>query len=123
MDTPTLKFLDIPDDPLSDIRKNRMLDWIEGGQQLTELQNEYIAHYRETVCSTCTHERQIKRKCTALSPYCDTKSCNHMLNANYKKHRNLIIRHRNSHPVWIRARENARCGESTRTDNMMRDIK
>lgn len=102
MEKVTIEFLDVKKSPIDEIFQERILDWIEDGDRLTNLEKQYFDHYRKTICSTCTHKQQVKRKCAALSPYCDVKWCQHMVNANYRKHKELIIKHRNSHPMWSR---------------------
>ena len=111
-DKPRLKLSRAPCGPIATVWAARVDDWIDDGSRIVRLSMEHRRNYRATVCARCSHEQQVRRKCSALTPGCDKKSCAHMDRAFYSKHRNLIMAHFDSHPLSQRLRMNAALDDS-----------
>ena len=103
----TLEARDAPKSPAQDAWDERMKDWMEGGDRILALGQEYRRRYREKVCSGCSHEQKVRRDCASLSPNCDELECGHMTRAFARRHRRDIERHMASHPLAVRIRLNA----------------
>jgi len=103
----TLEVKNAPDSPARDAWDARMVDWLEGGDRILEMGQEYRKRYRERICSTCSHAQKVKRDCASLSPNSDELECGHMTRAFARKHRKEIERHPASHPLSVRIRLNA----------------
>jgi len=103
----TLEVKNAPDSPARDAWDARMVDWLEGGDRILEMGQEYRKRYRERICSTCSHAQKVKRDCASLSPNSDELECGHMTRAFARKHRKEIERHLASHPLSVRIRLNA----------------
>lgn len=96
-----------PCGPLGEVWNARVEDWAEDGSRIVRLSAEYRRHYRETVCTKCTPEQQVRRGCAALTEGCSTLSCAHMDRAFYSRYRHIIQAHQASHPLVERIALNA----------------
>ncbi len=107
-----LEITRVPHGPIATAWAMRVDDWIDDGQKFVRLSEEHRRNYRATICTKCSHEQQVRRRCSALTPGCDKKSCAHMDRAFYSKYRNLIMGHIDSHPLSQRIRMNAALDDS-----------
>lgn len=103
----TLETRNPPASPAQDAWDARMKDWMDGGDRILKMGQEYRRGYREKICSRCPHEQKVRRDCASLSPNCDELECAHMTRAFARKHRKDIERHLASHPLSVRLRLNA----------------
>ena len=109
-----------PCGPLGQAWNARVDDWIEDGSRIVRLDEEYRRHYREKICSKCTPEEQVRRRCAALTEGCSTLSCSHMNRAFYSKHKKIIDAHQASHPLLVRIGLNAQLDEARREGGRQR---
>ena len=102
-----MEIRDAPRSPAHEAWDERVVDWLEDGDRILGLGQEYRQHYKEKICSKCSPEQQVRRKCAALSPGCDELECGHMLRAFAKKHDKAISQYLASHPIAVRLSLNA----------------
>lgn len=87
------------ENPLNQVYKERVIDWLEDGDVLLQQTRLYKEEYRNKICSSCSIEQQTKRKC--IKYVIDGKeltNCNHMNVACGKKFKKKMDKHMNFHP-------------------------
>lgn len=95
-----LRILDVSSGPSNPAYEARLRDWEEDGDHLQKLCDEYEDSYRKKICSKCTQEQKIKRKCIEIEV--DGRAltyCNHMNYAKCRKFRKEIRHNVESHPA------------------------
>lgn len=82
----------------------RVEDWKEEGLHMKKLLLDYDKQYRSKICTTCSLEQQVKRRCQALDMYnsegVQLKHCNHMNKARVRKYKKRIRKHIQLHPAF-----------------------
>ena len=105
MDNASLKFLDVPENPLQNIYQERVTDWKESQDHINALIEKHHEKYRQRVCTKCTNEQKIKRNC-AFEEELDSNGnlktcCNHMSRAGYQKYQDIILKSMDFHPLFF----------------------
>ena len=103
MSESTIEFLSFQTNTLTQIYRERFLDWIESGKILSRKMSIHKDEYRKKICSSCSEEQQKKRKC--IKYVIDGKqlqSCGHLDSSCGKKFKKEFDNHMNFHPALNR---------------------
>ncbi len=100
-----IEFIPFETSTLNQIYRERYLDWIESGDLLLKKTRLHKEAYRKKICSTCSDEQQIKRKCVKYNIYGkELQSCGHMDSACGRKFKKEFDKHMNFHPALNRVK-------------------
>jgi len=104
MSESTVEFLSFQTNTLTQIYRERVMDWIESGEFLLRKIRLHKKAYRKKICETCSEEQQKKRKCVKNTLINGTKikSCTHLKSAIGRKFKKEFDNHMNFHPALNR---------------------
>ena len=104
MDKPSLEIINTSPSPLQEIYQERVIDWRESQDHINTLVEKHHEKYRQRVCVKCSDVQKIKRNC-AVADGLDSNGnpktyCNYMSHAGYRKHKDLILKSMDFHPLF-----------------------
>ncbi len=101
-----VKFLSFETNTLTQIYKERVLDWIELGDLILRKIRLHKKEYRKKICSSCSEKQQIQRKCikNILLDGTKIRTCGHMKSACGQKFKKEFDEYMSFHPALNRVK-------------------
>ncbi len=98
-----IEFIPFERKTLSQIYRERVIDWIESGDLLLKKTRLHNEEYRKKICSSCSGDQQKKRKCVKYTiDDNELQSCGHMDSACGQKFKKEFDEHMSFHPALNR---------------------
>lgn len=98
-----IEFIPFERKTLSQIYRERVIDWIESGDLLLKKTRLHNEEYRKKICSSCSEDQQKKRKCVKYAiDDKELQSCGHMDSACGQKFKKEFDEHMSFHPALNR---------------------
>ncbi len=101
-----IEFLSFQTNTLTQIYQERVLDWVELGDLLLRKFRLHRETYRKKICTSCSEEQKVKRKCVENTLIDGRKilSCGHLRAATGAKFKKEINEHMSFHPSLNRVK-------------------